>query len=196
MSLAVMVFCCKQFKMNYYLIRYELFGFVMNFNKRTLRNIIDQAGGINRFSDASGFKKSTLKSWANGYRYPCGEMLALLVEYTGGALDVNALIETYRAKKTSSKKAGPRKLSACRLVADLDVLKSLFEELSLPAARLNLKAPAILRRWKTTHVTVAEVRAAVAELAAVGADSGDIELIHKTIGANRSAQLAALREAP
>ncbi|MCW7418950.1 hypothetical protein OHD37_25805 [Escherichia coli] len=64
----------------------------------------------------------------------------------------------------------------------------------MPAERCNLRGPRFIARWKHSHVTVSEVRDAIAVLELKNKDSSDIELIHKEISNARRSALGRLEE--
>ena len=163
----------------------------------TLQEWVKQEGGINKCAEKHGFRPSTLGGWCRLLRYPTHEHEDDLIKVSNGRVDLPALRSAYIEAKAQAKIQQParsRRLRGDVLVYDLDRLKLIFEEMELPPHRCNLHGPRLLRRWAITKVTVQEVRSAVLELETQGRDGGNVEEIHKAIGAARSASLRSQSE--
>ncbi|WP_370659711.1 hypothetical protein, partial [Candidatus Pantoea gossypiicola] len=70
--------------------------------------------------------------------------------------------------------------------------KKIFEEQTLRFEVDEKQTELILCRWKTTNVTVGEVRSALEKLSSLGKNPSDINLIHETIAVTRRENLRAL----
>jgi len=160
----------------------------------TLQDWVTQQGGQRACAAKFNFPVSSLGAWCRADRYPTPVSQQRLIECSGDQIDFTHLLRAFVSKKSEAgrSKAEPRRLIGSVFVRDVPRLKRLFNELELPPERCNLLGEKITARWAHTHVTVREVRAAVAKLASTGKDSGDLRLIHQTIADTRNAALGSL----
>ncbi|MEI9745871.1 hypothetical protein [Enterobacter ludwigii] len=161
----------------------------------TLQDWVTQHGGQRACAAKFKFSVSSLGAWCRSARYPTPASLQRLIQCSNNQIDFQDLLQAFVAKKNEATQAGEpvvRRLTGSVFVSDVSRLKRLFIELELPPERCNLFGEKITARWTHTHVTVSEVRSAVAKLANEGKDSGDLQLIHRTIAEARNAALGSL----
>lgn len=163
----------------------------------TLQDWVAKHGGQRACAAKFKFSVSSLGAWCRAARYPTPASQQRLIECSDNQIDFQELLQTFVAKKNESTQDKPhtdRRLTGSVFVRDVSRLKRLFIELDLPSERCNLLGEKITARWAHTHVTVREVRSAVAKLTNEGKDSGDLQLIHRTIAEARNAALGSLTQ--
>ncbi|SUY95356.1 Uncharacterised protein [Citrobacter freundii] len=163
----------------------------------TLQDWVTKHGGQRACAAKFNFSASSLGAWCRAARYPTPASQQRLIECSDNQIDFQELLQAFVAKKNASnqdKSPSDRRLTGSVFVRDVSRLKRLFNELNLPSERCNLFGERITARWAHTHVTVHEVRSAVAKLADEGKDSGDLQLIHRTIAEARNAALGSLTQ--
>ncbi|POZ13657.1 hypothetical protein C3Z09_22215 [Lelliottia aquatilis] len=152
-------------------------------------------GGLRTCAAKFNFPNSSLGAWCRLERYPTPLSQQRLLECSENEIDFYALLQAFIAKRSAEGQMSTpdtRRLTGSVLVKNLARLKRVFQEMDLPAERCNLHGEKITARWAHTHVTVCEVRDAIGVLVASGKDSGDLQLIHKTIAESRNAALGRL----
>lgn len=163
----------------------------------TLQDWVTQHGGQRACAAKFNFSVSSLGAWCRAARYPTPASQQRLIECSDNQIDFRQLLQTFVAKKLEAyqnKEPVIRRLTGSVFVRDISRLKDVFKELNLPPERCNLYGEKITARWAYTHVTVREVRSAVALLAKDGKDSGDLQLIHRAIAEARNAALGSLTQ--
>lgn len=161
----------------------------------TFQEWVKEQGGQRACAKKHNFSFASIGSWFRLERYPKPTSQQRILECSAGRVDFLDLLKKHIEKNSDGNiKTVQRRLKASVLVRDLARLKQVYDELGLPSHRCNLHGPKILARWENTHVTVDEVRRAVCELEDQGKDSGDIELIHKTVGEARKTALGRLEQ--
>lgn len=161
----------------------------------TLQDWVTLQGGQRACATKFNFPFSSLGAWCRAARYPTPANQQRLMECSDNQIDFQQLLQAFVAKKNESTQGKPttdRRLTSSVFVRDVSRLKRLFIELELPPERCNLLGEKITARWAHTHVTVREVRSAVAKLADEGKDSGNLQLIHRAIAEARNAALGSL----
>ena len=163
----------------------------------TLQDWVTLHGGQRACAAKFKFSVSSLGAWCRAARYPTPSSQQRLIKCSDNQIDFHELLKVFVAKKnanTSNKAPTVRRLTGSVFVRNVSRLKRLFVELNLPPERCNLLGEKITARWTHTHVTVNEVRSAVAKLADEGKDAGDLRLIHQTIAEARNAALGRLTQ--
>lgn len=163
----------------------------------TLQDWVIKHGGQRACAAKFKFSASSLGAWCRFARYPTPASQQRLIECSDNQIDFQNLLKTFVAKKnegSQTKSPVVRRLTGSVFVRDISRLKRLFIELDLPPERCNLLGEKITARWAHTHVTVREVRSAVEKLVSEGKDSGDLQLIHRTIAEARNAALGSLTQ--
>ncbi|HAT7708276.1 TPA: hypothetical protein JAX41_004730 [Enterobacter roggenkampii] len=163
----------------------------------TLQDWVTQHGGLSACAAKFKFPVSSLGAWCRSIRYPTPASQQRLIECSDNQIDFRDLLQMFVTKKNEEaqdKSPAGRRLTGSVFVRDISRLKRLFIELDLPPERCNLLGEKITARWTHTHVTVREVRSAVEKLASEGKDSGDLQLIHRTIAEARNAALGSLTQ--
>lgn len=162
----------------------------------TLQDWVTEHGGQRACAAKFNFSASSLGAWCRSARYPTPASQKKLIECSGNRIDFQELLQAFIEKKDAAEEGKPvsRRLIGSVFVCDVSRLKRLFKELDLPPERCNLHGERITARWAHTHVTVREVRAAVAHLVKSGADAGDVLLIHRTIAETRNTALGSLKQ--
>lgn len=163
----------------------------------TLQDWVKQNGGQRACAAKFKFSVSSLGAWCRSARYPTPASQKRLIDCSDNQIDFQDLLQTFVTKKhegTPDQSAVARRLTGSVFVRDVPRLKRLFIELELPPERCNLLGEKITARWAHTHVTVREVRSAVEKLVSEGKDSGDLQLIHRTIAEARNAALGSLTQ--
>ncbi|STL58538.1 hypothetical protein [Escherichia coli] len=128
---------------------------------------------------------------------PRADNLTLLVAYSEGRINVQQWAADFaerQRQRSDGTSVRQNKIKGNLPVNCLSRLKAVFSELGMPAERCNLRGPRFIARWKHSHVTVSEVRDAIAMLEFKNKDSSDIELIHKEISNARRSALGRLEE--
>lgn len=157
----------------------------------SLQDWVRNEGSVSAAAKKTGMKASTLAAYCRGARSPRPDVMRLLIEQLPKTVDLSLLI-TDRAMPHYQRKKCFRRLRSSILVNNLGKLRKVMSENSIDLVGETKTHEAIIRRWKTTNVTVGEVRSAVEKLSSMGKNPSDINLIHETIAATRREDLRAL----
>lgn len=163
----------------------------------TFQEWVDENGGQIGVARKFGFTSSLIGAWYRFERFPRADNLTLLVAYSEGRINIQQWAADFaerQRQRSDGTSVRQNKIKGNLPVNCLSRLKAVFSELGMPAERCNLRGPRFIARWKHSHVTVSEVRDAIAVLELKNKDSSDIELIHKEISNARRSALGRLEE--
>lgn len=158
-----------------------------------LQDWVNNQGSIRAAAEKLGIPPSTLGAYCRFERFPHPHAMQAIVSVIGSAVDFSPLASGW-LKQQGRSLSRRRRLRSGLMVATIDRLRVIYDELGLNSGGLEAAAPKYLPRWHTTKVTVGEVRAAVAELKATRRNPSDLSQIHEVIGATRTAQLRSLNK--
>jgi len=150
-----------------------------------------EQGGIASAAKTLGIHPSTFGAYVRLTRFPRPECLARMRAVLGDAVDLDRLATDYVQSKGKPRKR-LKSLRTGLLVNRPDKLITIFEEFGIPNTLVNDDAEKYLARWRTTNVTVGEVRAALRVLVATEPKITSVEQIHETIAVARRLNLKEL----
>lgn len=157
----------------------------------SLQDWVRNEGSISAAAKKIGMSASTLAGYCRGVRCPRPSVMRLLLERLPETVDLSLLF-TERVMPQSQRKTCFRRLRNSILVNDVGKLTKVMAENNIALAGETASHESIILRWKTTNVSVGEVRDAVEKLSSLGKNPSDINLIHETIAVTRRENLRAL----
>ncbi|KAA6118650.1 helix-turn-helix transcriptional regulator, partial [Candidatus Pantoea gossypiicola] len=131
--------------------------------KISLQQWVESERSIASAARKLGVNATTLSAYCRGDRYPRADMMMTLLEKLSDEVDFHLLLSK-RAEKSKARVLCKRRQRNNILVNNLSKLKKIFEEQTLRFEVDEKQTELILCRWKTTNVTVGEVRSALEKL--------------------------------
>lgn len=158
----------------------------------SLQQWVKNEGSLKSAAQRLGISPVTLGNYCRAERYPRMDKLMSLKEILSGVVDLDLLMHERLEHKKLPVKQRKRISRSNLLINKIDVLRVVYAELDLAFEEDLTSYRSIINRWKTTNVTVGEVRDAVQKLSSSGRNASDINLIHETIAESRRQSLRAL----
>lgn len=157
----------------------------------SLQQWVKNEGSLKSAAQRLGISPVTLGNYCRAERYPRMDKLMSLKEILSGVVDLDLLMHERLEHKKLPVKQRKRISRSNLLINKIDVLRVVYAELDLAFEEDLTSYRSIINRWKTTNVTVGEVRDAVQKLSSSGRNASDINLIHETIPSNSQREVAS-----